>query len=152
MKIRVRDTISYQGQDFSVDGVLTYKLAGKNYPLGRAVAGTATGTTVRFIEPLMDDMDDRVLWLAEIKDLQVGTPPPGTISYKGQSYVPRLQGTATVSVDGSVPGRSAGPCEVWRYRAPGDLFLQIEKWPLGVVILAGESVHKDMISMSSGTP
>ena len=43
--------------------------------------------------------------------------------------MPRLSGTATVTVEGSVSDRAAGSCELWRYRAAGDVFLQIEKWP-----------------------
>ena len=60
--------------------------------------------------------------------------------------MPRLSGTATVDVEGSVPDRAAGSCELWRYRAAGDVFLQIEKWPDKTVTLAGESVHKDMVA------
>jgi hypothetical protein len=143
MKLRPKDVISYQGQDFVVEGILGYKLSGKTYPLARAV----DGDEVRWIEPLMDDLDDRVLLFLEVKDLRVATPPPPTIAYKGASYVPRLSGTATEVVDGSVPDRAAGSCDVWRYRAAGDLFLQIEKWSGKTVTLAGESIHKDMVQV-----
>jgi hypothetical protein len=143
MKLRPRDVISYQGQDFLVEGVLNYKLAGKTYPLGRAV----DGDEVRFIEPLMDDLDDRLLFFREVTDLRVGTPPAATLSYKGGSYVPRLSGVATVTIDGEVPDRSAGSCEIWRYRAGGDVYLQIEKWPTRTVTLHCESVHKDMVTI-----
>ena len=143
MKLRPRDVISYQGQDFVVEGILSYKLAGKIYPLARAV----DGDEVRWIEPLMDDLDDRLLFFREVRDLRVATPPPPTIAYKAASYVPRLSGTATVDVEGSVSDRAAGSCELWRYRAAGDLFLQIEKWSGKTVTLAGESIHKDMVQV-----
>lgn len=143
MKLRPRDVISYQGRDFIIEGVLTYRLAGKSYPIARAV----DGDTVLWIEPPLEPADDRLLFLREVFDLSVGTPPPSTIDYKGSSYVPRLSGAATVDVDGSVIGRTAGTAEIWRYRAPGDLYLQIEKWPTLTVALAGESVHQDMIEL-----
>ena len=143
MKLRPKDVISYQGKDFVVEGVLTYKVAGKSYPLARA----SDGDEVCFIEPLMDDLDDRMLFFREVTDLRVGTPPPATISYKGASYVPRLSGPAQVTVDGDVPDRPAGAAEIWRYRAGGDVFLQIEKWPTRTVTLHGESVHRDMITV-----
>jgi hypothetical protein len=143
MKLRPRDVISYQGQDFVVEGILSYKLAGKTYPLARAV----DGDEVRWIEPLMDAVDDRLLFFQEVRDLRVATPPPPTIAYKGASYVPRLSGTAAVDVEGPVSDRVAGSCDLWRYRAAGDLFLQVEKWPGKTVTLAGESIHKDMVQV-----
>lgn len=147
MKLRLQDIVSHQGRDFVVEGILTYRLGGKVYRLARLV----DGDTVRWMEPLMDDLDDRVLFFDEVKDLDITTPPPSTISYRGKSYVPRLEGKATVEVAGKVPDRFAGTCELWRYRAAGDLFVQIERWPDRAVALAGESVHKQMVDVLPGS-
>jgi hypothetical protein len=147
MKLRLRDTISYQGKDFLVEGLLAYRIGGKAHSLARVVDGQA----VRWIEPLTGDLDDRILLFDETRDLDIATPPPATISYRGKSYVPRLSGPATVEISGTVPERTSGTCEMWRYRAAGDLFLQIEKWPDRVIVLAGESVHKDMIEVLPGS-
>ncbi len=143
MKLRPRDVFSYEGRDYVIEGVLSYKVAGKTYPLARAV----DDATVLWIEPLLDANDDRVLVFKEVRDLSVATPPPPTISYKGASYVPRLTGTAAVTVDGVLADRPAGNVEIWRYRAAGDIFVQIEKWPHKVVYLAGESVNENMVSV-----
>jgi hypothetical protein len=143
MKLRLRDIVSYQGKDFLVEGLLTYRLGGKSYRLGRLV----DGATIRWLEPLTDDTDDRVLLFEEVTGLHIGAPPPSTVSYQGRSYLPRLSGQATVEVAGQVPDRMAGTCDVWRYRAAGDLYLQIERWPDRMVTLHGESVHKDMIEV-----
>ncbi len=143
MKLRLRDIVCYQGKDFVTEGLLTYRLGGRVYRLARVV----DGDTVRWVEPLTDDLDDRVLLLEEVTDVGVGAPPPSTISYQGRSYLPRLSGAATVEVAGRVPDRLAGTCEVWRFRAAGDLYLQVERWPDRTVILHGESVHKDMIDV-----
>jgi hypothetical protein len=143
MKLRLRDVISYQGRDFVVEALLTYRLGGKSYPLVRAV----DGDEVRWVEPLLDAADDRYLFFKEVRDLPLSTPPPATISYKGASYVPRMSGAATVELEGTAPNRVAGTCELWRYRAAGDVFLQLEKWPSLTVALAGESVHKDMVEI-----
>jgi hypothetical protein len=143
MKLRPQDVISYQGRDFVVEGLLTYKLGTKTYKLARAV----DGDEVRWVEPLVDAMDDRMLFFEEVTDLPLGTPPPPTISYRGASYVPRFSGKAVVDVEGSVPDRAAGACDLWRYRAAGDIFVQIEKWPAKTITLAGESVHKDMVQV-----
>jgi len=143
MKLRLRDIVSYQGKDFLVEGLLTYRLSGKSLRLGRLV----DGATVRWLEPLSDDLDERVLLFEEVTDLSVGAPPPSSVSYQGRSYLPRLSGPAAVEVAGQVPDRVAGTCELWRYRAAGDLYLQIERWPDRMVTLHGESVHKDMIEV-----
>jgi len=147
MKLRLRDIVSYEGKDYIVEGLLTYKLNAKTYRLARVV----DGVTVRWVEPLADDADDRLLLFQDVKDLDMSTPPPATISYRGASYVPRLSGQATVEVAGKIPDRFAGTCDVWRYRAAGDLFLQIERWPDRVVLLHGESVHKSMIDVLPGS-
>jgi hypothetical protein len=143
MKLRPRDVFSYEGRDYVVEGVLTYKVGGKTHPLARVVDDEA----VLWIEPLLDSQDDRILVFKEVRDLSVSTPPAPTLSYKSGSYVPRLSGTATVTVEGMVPDRPAGTVELWRYRAAGDIFLQIEKWPHKLVTLAGESVHENMVSV-----
>jgi hypothetical protein len=143
MKLRLRDIVSYQGKDYVVEGLLTYRLGGKVLRLARVV----DGATVRWIEPLVDDADDRLLVLDEVPGLDLSSPPPSTISYLGKSYLPKLSGQSTVEVAGKVPDRLAGSCEVWRYRAAGDVFLQIERWSDRTVTLAGESVHKDMVDV-----
>lgn len=146
MALKPRDVVSYAGRDYVVEGVVTYKLAGKSHPLARAVDGEA----VLWIEPLLDDLDDRLLVLSEVKDLDIGTPPPQSISYRKSAFVPRWSGQANVEISGQVPGQAAGTREVWRYRAAGDVFLQIEARGGSTVVLYGESVHKGMIDVLPG--
>jgi hypothetical protein len=143
MKLRLRDIVSYQGKDYVTEGLLTYRLGGKVLRLARVV----DGATVRWVEPLADDSDDRLLILDEVTGLDISAPPPSSISYQGKTYLPKLSGQATVEVAGKIPDRLAGSCEVWRYRAAGDVFLQIERWSDRTVTLAGESVHKDMVDI-----
>src|SRR5581483_5570789 len=124
MKLRVRDIVCYQGQDLVVEGLLTYRVGGKTHVLARLV----DRDTVLWLEPQADDSEDRLLLFSEIDDVDVETPPPPTISHQGRSYLPRFSGTATVELAGRVPDRVAGSCELWRYRAAGDHYLQIERW------------------------
>ena len=142
-----RDVLGYLGRDYLVTGVVVYKLGGKVHPLARAV----DGDVVLWVEPLMDDMDDRMVLLAEVRDLDIGTPPPNSISFRKSVFVPRWSGRANVEISGQVPEQTAGPREVWRYRAAGDVFLQIEARPAGTVVLYGESVHKGMIDVLPGS-
>jgi hypothetical protein len=146
MKIQVRDVVSYLGQDYIVEGVMTWTINGRQHPLARAV----DGDTVLWIEPVLDDMDDRLLMLHEINDLAMAVPPPQTINYQNLTYLLRLSGPATVQIAGSVPGRSPGSHQLWRYRAAGDRFLQIEEDGGHTHALGGESVHKGMIDILPG--
>ncbi|MBC8134144.1 MAG: DUF4178 domain-containing protein [Deltaproteobacteria bacterium] len=145
--LKARDVLSYLGRDYIVAGVVVYKLNGKVHPLACAVDGDVT----LWVEPLMDDLDDRMLVLTEVRDLDIGTPPPESISYRKSVFVPRWSGRATVEIAGQVPDQTAGPREVWRYRGAGDVFLQIEARATGTVVLFGESVHKGMIDVLPGT-
>jgi hypothetical protein len=143
MKVRLRDIVSYQGRDFVVEALLSYHVAGQTHRLARLVDGEA----VRWLEPVTDDLDDRVLLFEEMTGLHLGSPPPPTIDYKSASYLPRLTGLATVEIAGSAPERAGATCEFWRYRAAGDVYLQIERWPDRTLVLAGEAIHKDMIEV-----
>ena len=143
--LKVKDVLSYLGRDYLVEGVLSYKIDGKTRQLARVVDGAA----VLWVEPVTDDLHDRLLLFSEVTDLAIGTPPPESISYRGGTFVPRLTGRATVDVSGDVGARRAGTVEVWRYRAASDLFLQIELGPSGRTVLFGESVHQGMIDVLS---
>jgi hypothetical protein len=146
MKIQVRDVVSHLGQDYLVEAVLTYRLNGKTYRLARAV----DGDVVIWVEPLRDDMDDRLLLLRQVNDLEISVPPPESISYDGRTYLQRLAGRVTVEMVGSAPERPPGGGQMWRYRAAGDLFLQIEEVGGRAFVLHGESVHKGMIDILPG--
>jgi len=144
--INPRDILSYLGRDYVVEGVLSYQLPGRSFRLARAV----DGDVVLWVEPLTDAADDRLLVLSEVRDLAIGTPPPQSISYRNSMFVQRFSGNAKLSVAGIVAGRTEPSVDVWRYRAAGDLFLQIEASPNGHVVLYGESVHKGMIVVLPG--
>jgi hypothetical protein len=146
MKLQVRDVVSYAGKDYIVEGIATYQMGGKTSQLARA----ADGNLVLWIEPMREDTDDRLLILREIRDLEMSVPPPESISYHELTYVRRLTGRATIEVTGQVPERTTGTAQVWRYRAAGDLFLQIEEGGGRVSMLAGESVHRGMIDVLPG--
>lgn len=143
MKIRVGDIVGYLGRDYVVDGMLAFVVNGKGSRLARSV----DGDTILWVELIEDEADDRVLVLREVSDLDISTPPPQSILYRGAIYLPRLAGLATVEIAGKVPDRQPGACRLWRYRAAGDSYIEIQDWSGRVVTLAGESVHKAMIEV-----
>ena len=146
MKIQVRDAVSYAGRDYLVEGVVSYEAGGEHWQLGRAV----DGDVVLWIEPLRSDSDDRLIVLREIRDLEMSVPPPSAISYHHLAYVQRLATRVNIVVTGKVPDRATGSVMLWRYRAAGDLYIQIEEGAGRVSMLAGESVHHGMIDILPG--
>jgi hypothetical protein len=146
MKIQVRDAVSYAGRDYIVEGVVSYDVGGEQWQLARAV----DGEVVLWVEPLRHDTDARLLVLREIRDLEMSVPPPTAISYHELAYVQKLATRVAVTVTGKVPERVSGSVMVWRYRAAGDLYLQIEEGAGRVTMLAGESVHHGMIEILPG--
>src|SRR3954467_7716942 len=102
--LKPRDVLSYLGRDYVVEGVLTYRLGGKVHPVARAV----DGEVVLWVEPPVEDLDDRVLLFTAGRDPEIVTPPPQSISYRKSAFLPKWSGRAAVEVTGSVPGRHAG--------------------------------------------
>jgi hypothetical protein len=143
VKLHLKDVVSYLGSDYLVEGLVSYRVAERKLVLARLV----DRDRVLWMEPLLADMDDRVLFLEEVQGLDINTPPPRNILYKDRSYLPTFAGAAEVVVSGRTPGRTSGTCELWRYRAAGDFFLQIEAWPDGLVVLAGPSAHRGMLEV-----
>lgn len=137
------DIVDFQGTAFTVTGVVEFAVGGRRLRMAHLAAGTDT----RFLEPAAQPGDERVLLVREIPALDITTPPPAAIYHAGESYLLQLSGPAMVSLTGAVPGRTAGACTIWRYRAAGDRYLQIEAWPDGVRMLAGTTVHQSMIEV-----
>jgi hypothetical protein len=147
--IQIRDVLSFSGRDYVVEGTVTYQLAGKPFVLARAVDGAA----VAWVESPDDGagaLADRLLVLHEVRDLDVAVPPPESIDYHRLSYVQRLAARAAIEVGGAVPEHASGTLQVWRYRAAGDLYLQIEEGNGRVFMMAGESVPRGMIDHLPG--
>ncbi|HJX51646.1 MAG TPA: DUF4178 domain-containing protein [Polyangia bacterium] len=143
MELHLRDVVSYTGTDYLVEGLICYRLENRKRVLARLVDGERE----LWMEPLLDEMDERVLFFEEVHDLDMTTPPPANILFKGQTYLRVFGGQSEVVTSGRTPGRVSGTCEVWRYRAAGDTFIQIEAWPDGLVVLAGPSAHQGMLQI-----
>lgn len=146
MKLNVGDIVAYQAVDHRVEGIIDYALPDR---LLRLVAMVAD-RQVRFLEPMV--VADRVLLLSEIAPLDISSPPPATIDHRGESYLLKMSGEATVSIAGRVAGRQAGSCRLWRFHAAGGQYLQFEAWPDGIRMLEGTSIHKGMIEIRPATP
>lgn len=143
MLVHPHDIVGYQGVDYLVEGILHYQLPERMLLL----ACLAANGQRRFLELPATGLADRLLVLADIDGLDITTPPPDTIYHRGESYLLRLSGSARVTITGHIPDRHPGECTLWRYRAAGGQFLQIERWTDVVRVLAGPSVHKAMLEV-----
>ena len=151
MPIQIRDVLSFSGRDYVVEGTASYRLAGRVQVFARAV----DGEVVAWIESPLDGESaaaERLLVLHEVRDLDLTVPPPESVVYHRLSYVQRLHARAVIETAGSVPERNDGSVQLWRYRAAGDLTLQIEEGGGRVFMMAGESVHRGMIEHLPGKP
>jgi hypothetical protein len=148
VSIHIRDVLSFSGRDYLVEGTVRYRLGGRTSLLARAVDGETTA----WVESPDDEgrAGERLLVLHEVRDLDLSVPPPECIDYHRQSYVQRMAARATIEIDGLVPEHAAGPRQVWRYRASGDLYLQIEESGGRLFMMAGESVPRGMIDHLPG--
>jgi hypothetical protein len=147
--IHIRDVLSFHGRDYLVEGKVAFLLAGRRSVMARAVDGQ-TVVWVEFPDEETHPPADRLLVLHEVHDLDVAIPPPESIEYHQLSYVQRLAARAIIELDGVVPDHSAGALQVWRYRAAGDRYLQIEEGHGRVFMMAGESVPRGMIDHLPG--
>ncbi len=128
---------------------MLYRLAGKTSVLARAVDGDA----VVWVESPDDGAgpaSQRLLLMHGVHDLDLTVPPPECIDYHRQSYVQRLAARATIETEGATPEHATGALQVWRYRAAGDLHLQIEEAAGRVFMMAGEAVPRGMIDHLPG--
>ncbi len=149
MPIHIRDVLSFHGRDYVVEGRVAFLLAGRRSVMARAVDGQ-TVAWVEFPDEEAHPPAERLLVLHEVHDLEVAIPPPESIDYHQLSYLQRLAARAVIEIDGVVPDHSAGPLQVWRYRAAGDRYLQIEEGRGRVFMMAGESVPRGMIDLLPG--
>jgi len=142
--IHIRDVLSFSGRDYLVEGTVGYLLAGKRSVMARSVDGERTAW-VEFPADEAGPPAERLLVLHEVHDLDLAMPPPDSIDYHQLSYVQRLAARAVIEIDGVVPDHAAGALQVWRYRAAGDRYLQIEEGNGRLFVLAGESTPRGMI-------
>jgi hypothetical protein len=143
VRLHPRDIVAHQGVDYLVENVQEVVVGGRGWWRARL----AGGGRIRHLELAADDLADRALLLDEIPALDISAPPPATIYHRGESFLLQVAGTATVK--GS--DRQTGVCQLWRYRAAGGRFLQIEAWDEGLRTLAGASVHLGMIEVRPAT-
>jgi hypothetical protein len=134
-------TISYGGLDFQVLASLHYQLPNCVVMMYQLMGPAG----MRYFEPELDKPGERALWLTEIPALEIDTPPPRIIDWQGRSYLQVWGGSALVRCEGDASPKTPLTVWLWRYRAAGDEYLQIEQNEANIRMFAGPSVHQSMI-------
>jgi hypothetical protein len=147
VNLHLHDIVDHLGIAYRVEGLITYQLAGLALRLARLVNGPMD----KLLALPTSDIADRLPLFSPIPALDLAVPPPSTIYHGGESFLLRVSGAATVTVTGDAPGFEPGRCELWRYRAAGDRFLQIESWPGSIRMFEGASVHRSMLDIRPAT-
>ncbi len=144
MKLHLQSVVRHQGRESTVDALVVFRLGTRTLTLARL--GGPTG--IIWLEPPEDDLHERAVFFRELSGLDIDTPAPAHICYEGIPFVSVLVGRADATVFGPDPGRTSGPCELWRYRGAGDRYLHIERWPNREIVLEGTSVHQNLLEIA----
>jgi len=83
MELHLRDVVSYTGADYLVEGLISYRLGKRKRVLARLV----DGERVLWMDPLPDEIDERVLFLEEVHDPRHDRTAAGHILFKGRTYL-----------------------------------------------------------------
>ena len=147
MNLHLHDIVDHLGVAYRVEGLIAYQMANQVLRLARLVSGSVD----KLLALPTSNLADRLPLLSAIPALDLAVPPPSTIYHAGESFLLKVSGSATVTIAGVVPGFAPGSCELWRYRAAGDRFLQIESWPKAIRMFEGASVHRSMLDIRPAT-
>ena len=135
--LRVNDIFSWMGQDFVVEGKLTYQEGGDVWWEYRLV----DGGDVRWLTVEEDDELEVSLW--EEIDLHVGGGGPDEhLEWEGERYRCVERGQARVSRDGRTGRKEGMSCRYWDYESSGETMLCVELWGNAWEVSQGEPLRE----------
>ena len=121
--LALNDIVSWMGQDWMVEGKLTYHEDGDVWHEYRLV----DGADVRYLSVEDDDTLEVSLW--EEVDLRItGERPAETLELEGKSYRCSERGQARVTREGATGRKEGMSCRYWDYEGPGEDLLSVERW------------------------
>jgi len=155
--LRVGDIVQYEGEDYLVEGVISFDEDGHRW-IG---ARLSDGKTTRWLYVGMERMgSDSKRFLDVDSDLEITGFPPEAISIGPARYRLDKRGTATAKISGDVGGlpgteglgkESVFRCRWWRYESAGGLTMVLEEWSGEFRALRGRELGVTDIEMMPGS-
>ena len=143
--LRIGDIVQYFGEDWVVEGKLTYNDDGfvwMEYIL-------QLGDRTVWLSVEEDDSLETCL-LDPVKDLDISGEPPHRLTYRGNEYRLDEASTATMTRLTSTGQRSSEQCDYYDYEGPDDLVLSIEDWGGKREITAGKAISPKSLTILPG--
>ncbi len=134
--IQVGDIISYQGDDWCVEGRVIYDASGYNWIEYLLMNQTET----RWLSVEQDDLIE-VLWFEPVKSLNVNTNPPSELNFNGKLYKCVESGNATIKREGNTQNKQESVCTYYDYEGEDNQVLAIEIWGNEIEVMAGEKIN-----------
>jgi hypothetical protein len=154
--MREGDIVVYGGQDFLVEGVISYDEAGHEWSMANIVDGKDQHWLLVGLER-SGSASKRLL--RPTKEVDLNGYPPEVLVVGDTRFSFDKRGTATTSLKGNTGTLGGGSeksssvhrCRWWNYQAPGDNTLLVEQWGDDYRILVGRSVSDTEIEMMPGS-
>lgn len=131
-ELQVGDIVQHMGQDWAVEGKLTYQEGGFSW----LEYMLQDGDEIRWLSVEEDDWVTVAL-LALVNSLEVSAVPPQELVYNGDTYYQRETGQATMRREGNLRRPEAETCRYFDYEGPDQKVLSIEDWGGNLEVTAG---------------
>lgn len=144
--LEVGDIVQYGGEDWVVEGRLTYYEGGYSwfdYLLQES-------DRIRWLSVAEDDIVE-VAWMESTTALELSGEPPRQITFDGESYRRVGEGVARMSRIGTMRRQPPENCRYFDYEGPGDKVLSVEDWDGELEVSVGRSINPRELSLLPGT-
>jgi hypothetical protein len=156
--LRVDDVLTFDGNDFLVEGTISYDEDGHRWSAARVV----DGSNVQWLFVGIERAGSGALRLLTQDDAtQISGYPPEVLVIGELRYALDKRGAATCSLRGDLgalgalkkdrPDGHVERVRWWLYGAPGDDTLLLEQWGSDYRVLRGKKVSDGMIDLIPGS-
>ena len=144
--LQIGDIVQYLGDDWVVEGKLTYDDEGYiwfEYML-------QDGERLRWLSVEEDDLVE-VTWLEPVNTLEFSGTPPQQLTWAGEFYRCVDSGIAKMSRVGTIQRRQAEECRYYDYEGAEGKFLSLEDWGGEIEVTVGQRIRPSSLSFLPGS-